>query len=911
MAKDNKTGNLPGVPTGGAIPKGPRKPAGDTQANLPRTGGAPTNRGPSANPNANQKAMGGKMGGHTGGTRIPAGPPTGTVADCGDVLATMFARRGNLSPQEIRFITEEFQRRGQGAQAGLDMPDAQFRKIAAELASEIREAAFIRRRNDRLNAAAKQRLLDMAREAHRLYGDAAIGLEAAAVGSNKPLPGNRMSADGRSITLFSQYMGMMTHELEAAGLFPHLNTGYIDGEIARALEKLTKPEARGSTHAQANAIAEIIHKYRKLAFDRENRAGAWRKPLPGYIASQMWDMAKIRRSTFEEWRDFVMPRLDHERTFKGANPEAFLREAYRTLANGEELSFKTAKDDLSLEFQGPGNIAKKASEHRVLHFKDADAWMEANTQYGRGTLRGAILAEFEIAARDTALMETFGTNPRALFDDVVETLKRELSDDPEAVDRLSRSLRFSLVKKEMATILGDTDAARNVAWAQRGQNARAWISAAKLGGAVLSAVSDIAFKASAIRYANGGGILTPLAEAFGTFFKGMGRQSREVADLIGSGLDGHSASLARFAGTDATPGAGNRMLRTFFKYNLLAPWTDANKRGLGLYTSRMLATHAGSAFEQLPEHMKFLLSQFDIGPAEWAIARRAVQPMSDGKTYMLPHLIHDMPEELFTSLDPTGMGSGLRGRDQVESTIRNLFTDIVEMGVPTPGAKERAIMTWGFKAGTVEGEAMRFLMQFKGFPITAVSRNINRLAYGNPGGTADKTGLAMLLASSLVLGYAAMSAKAAFKGQTPRDPTDYKTWIAAMVQGGGAGIYGDFLFGEFNRFGRSPIETLAGPGLGIAGDVLELIAKVRAGDDVAATSLRLAMSNAPFLNIFYTRTALDYLILYELQEMANPGYLRRRERQLKKEQGQTFMLPQPSRVISRGGRAPGIFEGVR
>ena len=44
----------------------------------------------------------------------------------------------------------------------------------------------------------------------------------------------------------------------------------------------------------------------------------------------------------------------------------------------------------------------------------------------------------------------------------------------------------------------------------------------------------------------------------------------------------------------------------------------------------------------------------------------------------------------------------------------------------------------------------------------------------------------------------------------PRDPTDHKTIIGAMFQGGAAGIYGDFLFGRVNRFGGGFTETAIG-----------------------------------------------------------------------------------------------------
>jgi hypothetical protein len=59
------------------------------------------------------------------------------------------------------------------------------------------------------------------------------------------------------------------------------------------------------------------------------------------------------------------------------------------------------------------------------------------------------------------------------------------------------------------------------------------------------------------------------------------------------------------------------------------------------------------------------------------------------------------------------------------------------------------------------------------------------------------------------------------------------------------------------------------------GEVVDLYHKALAGDDVAANSLRVALNHTPFINLFYTRMALDYLVLYRMQEAVNPGYLRR------------------------------------
>lgn len=54
--------------------------------------------------------------------------------------------------------------------------------------------------------------------------------------------------------------------------------------------------------------------------------------------------------------------------------------------------------------------------------------------------------------------------------------------------------------------------------------------------------------------------------------------------------------------------------------------------------------------------------------------------------------------------------------------------------------------------------------------------------------------------------------------------------------------------------------------------------------------LQEARRELPFGNLFYTRAALDYLVFYRLQEMMNPGYLRRYQQGIQQNQGQKFWL---------------------
>ena len=91
---------------------------------------------------------------------------------------------------------------------------------------------------------------------------------------------------------------------------------------------------------------------------------------------------------------------------------------------------------------------------------------------------------------------------------------------------------------------------------------------------------------------------------------------------------------------------------------------------------------------------------------------------------------------------------------------------------------------------------------------------------------------------------------------------------------------------------------MAGPTFGSADDIAEIYTRVRNGEDAASQAFRFALNNTPYINLFYTRAAFDYLILYQIQEMLNPGYLRRLEKRIHKQNNQKFLVP-PSEHVRR------------
>jgi hypothetical protein len=330
--------------------------------------------------------------------------------------------------------------------------------------------------------------------------------------------------------------------------------------------------------------------------------------------------------------------------------------------------------------------------------------------------------------------------------------------------------------------------------------------------------------------------------------------------------------------------------------NFLSYWTDSLKTGTGLMLSPNLGRNAEKEFAALPQRLQTTLRRFGIEGPEWDALRRVEMRAANGRDYMMPGDMQSLPDEAIAHLAKTDSPAELpRIRDDLQAKLASYIMDTTREGMTESTAAGRAITTAG-TPGTISGEALRLLFQFKQYPMTFLQRSLGRELRRDG---VDVAGIAHLIVATTILGYLSMTAKELAKGRNPRDiqKEPFKTVAGAMTQGGGLGIYGDFLFGEANRMGGGFVGSLAGPAAGTLEDVHKLITALRDGSDsktrgqiAASEGLQLLKNNTPFINLFYTRAALDYFILHRLQEAANPGYLRRYEQKVKKENAQTFWL---------------------
>lgn len=743
--------------------------------------------------------------------------------NCEDRLRQSLGR--NLSDDEILDMLAEAKRLGHAARSRISAGQsvADIAALSQQWAQRKQLEALAKKRAIELQASA--RLSAMRHVTGNFQGMEWEGLSALLVGSKHNRRGGRLSVDSLRQSITGHYLGGLMHDLESLGPAPLelFRSGQLDRQVAEALWSIDNPAASYAGPGEAMQIAKALHKWQETARQAENAAGAWIGREPGYITRQTHSQGLMAKAGFEKWQAEIAPRLDWQRTGGGklefagtAEREAWLREVYDNLVCGvHEL---TAPANPLTQRATTGSVAARASHERVLHFKSGGDWFEYNQLFGTGSLREGVIRGLTKSANDIALMRMLGPSPQANLESMITELTSiyRSRGDAASIKKL-RAYRKRLAN-QMKELDGSLNMEGNPDLAAIGRNVRAIESMAKLGGAVLSGFSDIPLAGMEFVY-QGRNFFAATGEFLASFVRGRGtEEQRAILAQCGVFFDSMAGSLAaRFSGQER-PGAMAAMMNLFFRLNGLSWWTDAAKKSATLMMAHDLAGLRGSSWAELSPRRRRVLSLYDLDEGQWDLLRQGRMQAADGREYFTPEAAFDAPEAGIRKYltDQGALVSKERiaeFREEMAQKLRAYYRDRVQYAVLEPDARIGAILHQGTAAGTPAGEALRFATQFKSFPVVFLQRIFGREIYGRAHDTLGKglgqtfipaggelSGMAGMIIMTSLFGYLSMCAKQLASGRSLRDFTESpeafrKVAIAAMVQGGGLGIYGDFLFG--------------------------------------------------------------------------------------------------------------------
>lgn len=808
--------------------------------------------------------------------------------ECIDLIRSEFK---DATPDELNEVLELINKRFAKIMADGETPAAQAVKQAAEeVADEVKLAALIEKRNSVINKAARQRGMDFINTS---FADKPFdGLEAMIGGVSYARAGARDSVIANQRALQKKYISRLEKDLTEAGVWELFASNTADLDVSRALWDFDEPAFKTYSE-EVQAIAKAIHNVQEMARADANQSGAWIGKMKGYIVRQSHDAVQMAKAGSDAWVAAIKPLLDLDKMFPSGAPDnldEWLAKTYSNLVTGIRDTPDLTASKMA-GFVGPGNLAKKASAERVLHFKNADSWFQYNQQFGTRFLSDAVVGGLMKSADSTGLMMKFGTNPEYNLKAMVDAVSAKASQlDPKRRAEIgSKSKRIEMLYDGVS---GKMNSPINAVKARRHSNVRAWLRITSLGGAVISSITDPFLRASELKY-QGKSFLSETAQGFADLLKGRSEpEKRAILHELEEYSEALIGSVAQRADPDDPVGSTlSKMERWFFKFNMQTVWSDRTRAGVAMAMSRNFAEAHAKNWADIGPDLQRVFSLYGIGEGEWAKIRKAQLAEYEGRNYLTAEAIDAVDQKL-----------GMKWRSMV--------ADRVDIAYLNPDSKTRAIMLQGLKPGSIPGDAIRYFMQFKTFPAAMIQKVFARELFGygaeSLGQSARRLadirsrefqGMATLMLSMTAAGYIAMTAKDLLKGRNPRSLEDKRTWIAASLQGGALGIYGDFLFGETARNGAGFYESMAGPFVGKTSEAFnfakETFGKGVEGElksDAAAKALRLAVNTTPFNNVFWIRPAFDYAIMYRVQEALSPGYTRRMEGRIKKEHGQTFWL---------------------
>ncbi|MCU0892427.1 MAG: hypothetical protein MUE77_11970, partial [Sandarakinorhabdus sp.] len=413
----------------------------------------------------------------------------------------------------------------------------------------------------------------------------------------------------------------------------------------------------------------------ELLRQRFNAAGGHMPAMADWGLPQFHDSLKVRQATYEAWRDFILPRLDLRRMKDGMTGKPLTVVQLNKALRAAYESIRTeGMDTMVPGFSQPQRLANTRAEARFLRFKDADAWLEYQAQYGTPNPWDAMMGHVEGMARDIAQMEILGPAPTTTVRWLTDLLQKDALTSRTS-GRMFDQLRdrafgaASQIERMYGVFNGETNRPVSGTLARGFSTVRSLQQAAKLGAAMLSAITDVGFQRVTARF--------------------NGLEHRRII----------AGQVWRYENDANTPEVARRLASGVIRLSGLAAWTQAGKWAFGMEFMGALARAAKIEWSALDPKLQAAMARYGINAAEWDVLRATPLYEHAGAKFLRPDEVADRA---------------------VQNKLLEAIASETRLAVPVPTLRARAIMTGGLRPGTWSGELWRSVMQLKGFPVSVL-----------------------------------------------------------------------------------------------------------------------------------------------------------------------------------------------
>lgn len=676
------------------------------------------------------------------------------------------------------------------------------------------------------------------------------------------------------------------------------------------LDLVRELRGQGSGNADAVRAAQTFRDVAEGMRQRFNRAGGNIGRLEDWGMPQSHSQMLVARAGKDKWVSDHLAWVDRNRyvnedgsLMSDDQVRAFLEAAWQTISTNGANKIEPGKAS------GFGMRANRGSMERQVHYKDAESYLQAQRQYSDTAVMQTLTGHIDRLARDIALVESLGPNPNLMMQYWSDEARKAMTARaPQDAAKIESSIQ------KLQTIYDEVSGSKrppaSAALAEGFDTYRSLNVAARLGSAVITSVTDLGTSAltaihnginpipvfmnelRALNPANPADRRQALRAGLGVqqFIGAVNRwgmdglaQDAQVSSRIARYAQGAAAGVMKLSGMNALTGAGQQAFGSVLMDSL-----GSLTRG-GADLAAVAAGKGGDA------RLARRLREAGISDSDFNVWKLA-QPedwRGLGDTVLTAESIYRIPDSSLAAISNATGQTPTTLREQAATRLMAYVEGETGMAVIEPGVKERVATGSAIQRGTLAGELWRSVLQFKGFPIAAFMRHGSR-ALAQEGAIGKGAYIAGLVAMTTVMGGIAMQLNEVASGRDPKNMADPKFWGQAFLKGGALGLYGDFLFADYTKYGSSIGATLGGPLIGDAENIMRLaMGNVQRGAegkklDLGAEAVKLLKSHVPGANLWYTKAVTDRLIFNKLQEMASPGYTQRMEQRARKEFNQSY-----------------------
>lgn len=706
------------------------------------------------------------------------------------------------------------------------------------------------------------------------------------------------SIDSKARGIASIYRG------ELVDFYTNIKGGlgvFTDQELVQKIVRERFGENTGD--ALAKKISDKMGDVFETMRDRFNRNGGDIGKLDNWGLPQTHNLEKIAKAGKEAWVNKAESLID-TRQYVHENGDYYSQQEIRSLL---EYTYDTLSSDGANKIEvgrqatggGTSKVTNRHGESRVLHFKDAESWLEYQSEFGGMQFVDLVEAHINGLSKDIAMVENLGSNPKTALKILMDAAAKK--DWEKGIDEnktQSSRKRAQVMFDEFSG--GNTPQSQvlaNLGIAYRSMNV-----ASMLGGTTIASLADQATIAKNASVHN-----VSYRKAFGGLIEQLNpanKEDRELAHSLGLATEEMLGSIARWSddGLTSTYGKSEKLARIssgvatqVMRVSFLNALTSASKVG---FTKLLMEKYGrlsrSKAWNELDVQDRELLSNTGLDERAWQVFQLA-EPVIDrkGNQLMSARSIYEIPDEKLTSF-----GDPKQVKDQVASQLQAHLLDEQGMAVIEAGLRERTWMTVGAK-GTITGEVFKGITQFKSFSAAFLMRQGSRMvaqeglkgkaAYGIP-----------LFVTMTLLGGLVVQLRELLNGNDPQtiyDSNDPKKatsfFMRSLVAGGGLPVLGDILVAGTDTSGRDANSFVSGP-LGsdftaLLGLTVGNLTQYNEGKDTnfGNEAFKFVKGKIPAQNLWYTKAAINRMVFDEMQDTIAPGYrekaLRKAERQQDRE----------------------------